>query len=104
MHASFLNCASICNVDVTNGGVVIVCVYVSLVSLLARSRLGHIVDHLSFPLTSISYICWEFQCIFVIRKFCHLRIVSDTYSFHHFHVKFHNGFPLGVLLLLSGDI
>ena len=30
--------------------------------------------------------------------------MSDTYSFHHFHLKFDNGIPLCVLLLLSSDI
>ena len=30
--------------------------------------------------------------------------MSDTYSFRHYHANFDNGIPLGVLLLLSGDI
>jgi len=78
-------------------------VCLGFVLLILKSSMGNNVDHFGF--TNNSELCFSrFSLYFCYLEHCHFQDLSDLFSLPCFVVKFDNGIPLRLFLLLSGNI
>ena len=63
--------------------------------------MGNIVDYFGFYFRSHLY---RFSVNFHYLEYCHLRAMSDTFSFYRFCFKLKDRIPLSVLLLVSINV